>query len=155
PRNGGGGAVIKKLAIPFMRDSSPALPKNANQAVAEPFGKTEKDFSLLQRLALAIKTAWPIKPEKYAAHFTGKTERPVWFWLACSTRMSVEDVARLLRTEEGFLILDAIMGDDCKAKWWIATKNTHEIRMTRKQIDEVQKRLNAALASQQSFLDKL
>jgi len=145
---------VRKLVIPLMRTASPHPAEMANQAPAERCTKSATDFGILQRLAIAIKTAWPRKSEAHVAHFTGRSERAVQFWLSASTRMSVEDVAALLRTEEGFLILDAIMGDDCGAEWWIVTKNAHDIRATRKMIDAAQRKLDAIRHRQQDLFDQ-
>lgn len=127
-----------------------ALPKSrqqANQPVGEPFSRNEKDFGLLARLANAINAAWPKKTPSHVRHYTGKTERTVQFWLACSTHMSVVDAAALLRTDEGYEILVAIMGD-CQAQWWLTTQNAHELRRTRREIAAAQKRIDAAKARQ-------
>lgn len=130
-----------------IRRPSPTDSPKANSVVVRPFVKDEKSFSLLVNLANAIREAWPKKPEKFGAHFTGKTERAVQFWLSASTKMSVNDASALLRTDEGYLILEAIMGD-CKAEWWITTKNAQALRITRRQIAQAQKRLDAIKAGQ-------
>jgi hypothetical protein len=133
-----------------MKTTLPSEPARANAAVAEPFVRNEKSFVVLRNFVNAIKAAWPIKTTAHVAHFTGTTERTVQFWLAGSTRMSVEAVTALLQTDEGYLILEAIMGD-CKAEWWLTTKNAQALRVTRRQIADAQKRLDAIKAGQRQI----
>jgi hypothetical protein len=61
--------------------------------------------------------------------------------------MSVEALIALLRTDEGYAILAAVMGDS-KVEWWLTTKNSHELATTRRQIAAAQKRLDAIKAGQ-------
>lgn len=61
--------------------------------------------------------------------------------------MSVDAITALLRTSEGYSILEAIM-TDCKEEWWLTTRNAHELTKTRRQIADAQKRLNAIKAGQ-------
>lgn len=61
--------------------------------------------------------------------------------------MSVEALIALLRTDEGYAILAAVMGDS-KVEWWLTTRNSHELAMTRRQIAAAQKRLDAIKAGQ-------
>jgi hypothetical protein len=127
-----------------------ALPKNrqqANQAGERPFAGNEDPCGVFLRLVNTIKHLWPRKTAATVSHLTGTNERTVQFWLACSTRMSVEAVAALLRTDAGYEILEAIMGD-CKAEWWLTTQNAHELRRTRREIAAAQKRIDAAKARQ-------
>ncbi len=122
-----------------MKQSSPAKPKIANQAGVISFVRNETSFVVLQNFISAIKAAWPKKTAAHVAHFTGTTERTVQFWLAGSTRMSLDAVAALLRTDEGYQILEAVMGD-CQAEWWLDTKVAAELRTSRKMMRAEQRR---------------
>ncbi|CAN7380519.1 hypothetical protein LJR220_003381 [Bradyrhizobium sp. LjRoot220] len=108
-----------------------AGPAKANSVAAAPFTKKEESFLLFQRLMKVISDLWPKKTAAHVAHFTGVSERSVRFWLALSTRMSVEHAAALLRTDEGYQILEAVMGDS-QAEWWLDTKVAAELRASRK-----------------------
>lgn len=130
-----------------MLEPLPAGSNKANQAGVVSFPKKEKPFLLFQRLTSAITALWPKKTSAHVSHFTGTSERNVRFWLAGQTRMSLEAVAALLDTEDGYLILEAVMGDS-KQEWWLTTKNAHELRITRRQIAAAQKRLDAIRAGQ-------
>lgn len=140
-----------KLAPKLMRDVSSASSGTATRASVEPFVRNEKSFVVLRRLSSAIKMAWPRKTASHVAYLTGASERAVQFWLAGSTRMSVDAVTALLRTDEGYDILVAIMGD-CRAEWWLTTQNAHELRRTRREIAAAQKRIDA-LKARQSQID--
>jgi len=133
---------------------STALPKSrqlANSPGETPFAGNEERCGVFLRLVNAIKHLWPRKTAATVAHLTSTNERTVQFWLACSTRMSVEAVAALLRTDEGYEILVAIMGD-CQAEWWLTTQNAHELRRTRRDIAAAQRRIDA-LKARQSQID--
>lgn len=148
---GAGGCFVMTVmrGLPI-RKASPSDSAKANHAGVIPFPKKETSFLLFQNLTSAIKALWPKKTTAHVAHFTRTSERNVRFWLAGETRMSVEAVAALLRTDEGYLILEAIMGDS-KSEWWITTKNAHALRITRRQIAEAQKRLDAIKAGQRQL----
>gem|GEM_PF-5054401 len=53
--------------------------------------------------------------------------------------MSVDAIAALLRTDDGYLILAAIM-DDAKPAWWLAMQVAYKIRKSRRVIAAEQKR---------------
>lgn len=59
--------------------------------------------------------------------------------------MSLENVVALLKTEAGFEILQAVLGD-CKAEWWLTTQAAQNIRRSRKAIKREQDRINATRA---------
>lgn len=79
-------------------------------------------------------------------------ERTVKFWLAGETRMSVESIGALLRTEEGYAILEAIMANS-RANWWLATQTAQELRKSRQAL-KVQEQRVASLRAQMSLLDQ-
>lgn len=121
--------------------------KNAKTADEASFSKSESRFVIFEKIVSVIRCAWPKKTAAHISFLTGVSERAVQFWLAGETRMSLEHVVALLRTDEGYLILEAIMGD-CKQDWWITTKNSQRLRLNRRQIAAAQKRLDAIKAEQ-------
>jgi hypothetical protein len=126
---------------------STAASKNAKVTGVVSFTGTEERFVIFAKIISVIKAAWPKKTAANVAFLTGVSERAVQFWLAGETRMTLEHVAALLRTNEGYLILEAIMGD-CKEEWWITTKNAQRLRLNRRQIAAAQKRLDDIKAEQ-------
>jgi hypothetical protein len=139
----------------FIRKASSLAHPKANSAAAIPFSKNEKSCSGFLQIINAIKAAWPNKTVAYVSHLTGASERAVHFWLAGSTRMSVDAIGALLRTPEGFLVLTAIMGD-CNEEWWVEARLAEGVRQSRRAIKEQQKRIDAlrALQSQIDLFEK-
>lgn len=131
----------------FMRKASAADARSANETPVVPFPHSEERFTVFSAIVAVLKDIWPRKTISHASYATGVSERAVKYWLAGETRMSLEHVVALLRTDDGYLILEAVMGD-CKADWWITTKNAQALRITRRQIAEAQKRLDAIKAGQ-------
>lgn len=113
--------------------------------------KSAIGFPVLSQITNAIRAAWPRKTAAHVAHFTGMEERTVKFWLAGETRMSVESIGALLRTEEGYAILAAIMGDST-AKWWQATRAAQDLRVSRRALKAQEERV-ARLRAQLTLLD--
>lgn len=124
----------------------------ANAPGARPFTRSERRFPVLPRIISAIRDAWPRKTAAHVAHLTGMEERTVKFWLAGETRMSVDAIGDLLRTEEGYPILQAIMGD-CDAGWWRTTQLAHELQRSRRTLKAEEER-QARLRAQLSLLDR-
>jgi hypothetical protein len=128
---------------------------NAKSGTGKSFTRNAKSFAISVPLISAIKQLWPRKTSQIVSHLTGCDERTVKFWLAGETRMSVESVSALLRTEEGFEILSAIMGDQ-KPKWWVAMKAAMNVRRSREALER-EKRRHAelqhelALMTEQNF----
>jgi plasmid maintenance system antidote protein VapI len=123
----------------------------ANPAGAQGFTRQEKSFSASQKIINAIKACWPRKTAAHVAHLTEVEERTVRFWIAGETRMSVDAVAALLRTEEGYAVLEAIM-TGCSAKWWVAMQTHHDIRKSRRAVKAEEERV-VRLKAQLSLLD--
>jgi hypothetical protein len=113
--------------------------KNAKATGEANFTKNEDRFATFEKITNIIRRAWPKKTAAHVSFLTGVSERAVQFWLAGETRMTLEHVAALLKTEEGYAILSAIMGD-CKAEWWLDTKMGAELRDSRKAMRAEQRR---------------
>jgi hypothetical protein len=126
--------------------------KKAKIAPEEAFVKNEERFSAFDKIIKVISARWPKKTPAHVAHLTGVSERAVQFWLAGTTRMSLEHVAALLRTDAGYEILEAVMGDS-SAEWWIVTRSAQSVRKSRKAIKKEQERI-AATRAQLDLLDE-
>ena len=105
--------------------------KSANSRGEANFSKSEDRSVVFEKIVSIIRRAWPKKTAAHISFLTGVSERAVQFWLAGETRMTLDHVGALLKTEEGYAILCAIMGD-CKAEWWLDTMMSAELRESRR-----------------------
>lgn len=128
--------------------------KNAKTMGEKFCTKSAISFAAFDKFLRVIRGAWPQKTAAHVAHITGTTERTVQFWLAGTTRMSVDAVVALLRTEAGYDILNAVMGDDCKAEWWIVTQAAQDVRKMRQEIKKQEDRI-AHRRAQLDMIDQL
>ena len=126
--------------------------KSANLGGVISFPKSETNFPAFKKLSSAIRAAWPVKTAAHVAYLTDTTERAVKFWLAGKTRMSVDAVAALLKTDAGFEILEAIM-DGATPEWFLVAKSGQDIRKSRKAIKKEQTRIDA-MRAQLNLLDQ-
>lgn len=131
----------------FIGKGSVGAAKKANVATAASFAKTKKDSAFFEKITRIVALAWPRKTTAHVAHLTGTSERSVQFWLAGETRTQVEHVVGLLRTDEGYAILEAIMAD-CKVQWWVETQMAHGVRVLRRSINDQQRRIDELKALQ-------
>jgi hypothetical protein len=113
--------------------------KTAKTRGEDNFTKREEGFIVFEKIVSVIRQAWPRKTAAHVSYLTGVTERGVKFWLAGETRMSVPHVAALLKTEEGFAILKAVMGD-ARPAWWVETMTAAELRESRRAMRAEQRR---------------
>ncbi len=134
-----------------MRINKLAIAKNANGGVVVAFPASEDRFTGFPKIVAVLKEFWPQKTASHVSFLTGVSERAVKYWLAGVTRMSLEHVVALLRTEAGFRILDAIM-DDSQEPWWLAAKAAQNIRLSKKAIKREEERI-AQTRAQLDLLD--
>lgn len=85
---------------------------------------------------------WPKKTAQNLAAKTDVSERAAAFWLAGTYDMSLDAARNLLRSEDGYAFLEALMGD-CDARWWQRIKLTASAAVTRRALAEQAKRLQA------------
>lgn len=67
------------------------------------------------------RSLWPTKTDAALSAKTGSSDRLCRYWLANKYNLSADDLAALLRTDEGFQILEAIIGE-AKPVWWQSFK---------------------------------
>lgn len=120
--------------------------KNAKTGGEPDCPQSAADFTALKRVSVILKAFWPGKTSAKVAFVAGVSERSVKFWLAGETRMSLENVIALLRTDAGYEILEAVLGKDCRAEWWLVTQSAQNIRKSRKAIKREQDRIDATRA---------
>ena len=92
----------------------------------------------LMKVAASI---WPKKTAQNIAHATHVSERAAEFWLAGKYDMSLSAARHLLRSEDGFDYLVALVGDDCDALWFQRVKLAHELGVSSRTIKAEQKRV--------------
>ncbi|MCC8963729.1 hypothetical protein H8A95_15775 [Bradyrhizobium sp. Pear76] len=144
---------MKKLVVPFMREPSRRAPAKANSVAVAPFVKDEELFGVFDKIVSILRRWWPKKTAAHVAHIANVSERAVQFWLARETGLSLENVIALLRSDAGYDVLEAVMGDS-DAEWWVTTRNAYELRVTRKQIEAAQRKLNAVRQRQMDLFDQ-
>jgi hypothetical protein len=90
------------------------------------------------------KAFWPQGTPKALAAKTHVSHRAAEFWLAGKYDMSLGAARELLRSEEGYQFLVALMGD-CDARWWQRVKLRYDtgkvkraIVAQRRQLEELQ-----------------
>jgi hypothetical protein len=77
---------------------------------------------------------WPAKTAQHLAEKTSVSERAAEFWLAGKYDMSLAAARDLLRSEDGYKFLVALVGDDCEARWWARVKLAYEVGTTARAI---------------------
>src|ERR1700733_1959465 len=125
--------------------------KLANQPTVVRLTRSEADFTTMRKISLVLRAFWPVKTAAKVAYLTGVSERSVKFWLAGETRMSLEHVIELLKTDAGYAILEAVLGDT-KVEWWLVTRAAQDVRKSRKAIKREQDRI-VAMRAQLDMLD--
>lgn len=121
--------------------------KTANQGGEARFVNAKGRSEFFGQVVEIIRRAWPRKTVANVAHITGVSERSVQFWLAGQTNMSIENVAALLRTDAGYDILIALMGD-AEPAWWVLLKLAYKIRQSKRVIAAEKKRTEELRALQ-------
>jgi hypothetical protein len=132
-------------------EPSPTGSKKANSVAVAPFAKNEELFGIFEKILNVLMARWPKKTAACVHHEIGVSERAVQFWFARQTGLSLENVIALLRSDEGYEILKALMGNS-QAEWWLTTQNAHDLRKTRREIAAAQRRIDA-LKARQSQID--
>lgn len=109
------------------------------------------DVQWIVSVMAAARALWPVKTAQNLAHKTKVSERAAAFWLAGDRDMSLEAARLLLRSEDGYPFLVALMGD-CDARWWQRVKLRYDSGKLRRDIAAQQKRL-ADLMNQSQQVD--
>ena len=88
----------------------------------------------------AARALWPAGTAHHLAAKTNVSPRAAEFWLAGKYDMSLGAARELLRSEEGYEFLVALMGD-CDARWWQRVKLRYDTGKVKRSIIAQQKRL--------------
>lgn len=105
---------------------SPVISINRKPSTNRPAdlcGETRSDVRAMDRVMQAARSLWPRKTAAELSVRTGTQMRGCEYWLARRSGMSADSLAALLRSDEGFQILEAIIGD-AKPVWWRAFKKS-------------------------------
>lgn len=134
-----------------MRPLSVAAGGQSNSMTAAPFIENEGAFSALHALMAVCRRIWPDKTAANIAARTGVSERCAAFWLAGKYQMPLAAAHRLIRSEHGFLFLEALMAGS-KQTWWRATVVAHRAGAVRRTVKRARNELSD-LHQEQEALD--
>lgn len=98
-------------------------------------------FSATRLVMRAAQALWSTKPDQALAHKTGRSDRLCRYWLEEKYNLSANDLVALLRTDEGFQILEGVM-DEAKPVWWLGFKRGVKRAELRRQQKLIQKALD-------------
>lgn len=104
-----------------MVSASPINSTRANGGRAMNCGESRNEVRFVEVIMRAAQSLWPRKTAAELSVRTGISHRACEYWMERKSGMSAESLARLLRTDDGFQILEAIIGD-AKPVWWRAFK---------------------------------
>lgn len=123
-----------------MRAVSAAASGKANRGVEETFRRSGRSLPPIDRLARVARAIWPVKTDMELSVRTGTSDRTCRDLLAGRGGMSLDAVARLLQSDEGFEFLMALLGDASPA--WRRNLEVHiDISLTRFALEEQRKRI--------------
>jgi len=101
---------------------------------------TTRREGAIARVIRVMREKYPQRTAAELSTRTGATERTAGYWLSGRCNMSAENLANLLQSEDGFLVLEAIMGDS-KLEWWRKFKRQMELAAARRDLESAQARL--------------
>jgi hypothetical protein len=114
----------------------------ANYRGESPCAKSGKSLRPVAAVMAVVQAIWPRKTAAELVVRTGRSERMCQYWLSRKYDLSVDDLAALLRSDEGLQILEALMGDKRPA-WWRGFRRQVEIAELRRRTEQSRRRLEA------------
>ena len=109
-------------------------------------GFNRTGLPIVEVVSNVARRLWPFKTARHLAQRCGVTERAAEFYLSgSSTGMNADALAELLRSDAGFKVLEAIMGD-AKPSWWPKFAVQHAIDELAKKQAETARSLEALRA---------
>lgn len=94
------------------------LPKVSNRGGSAPFVKVNVVGTVILAINAALRKKFGLKTWAYLSFLTGIAERTAKHRLAGTRLYDFADLVHLLRSEIGFLILRAVMGDQANWPAW-------------------------------------
>lgn len=116
--------------------------KNAKSRQESSFlkkGKTLPTNSVVMRVAQSL---WPKKTDMVLVDKTGASDRLCRYWLENKYSLGADHLAALLRSDEGFQILEAVIGE-ARPVWWRSFKRSVRRAELRRQQAEILKAIEA------------
>lgn len=111
-----------------------ARPTAQPTSAPEPsFRKSGRMVPLNALITRVLQGLWQSKRDMRLAAITGRTDRFARECLALRSKYSAEDVFALLRTEDGYHILEAGMGD-ARPAWWRKVQRASKLAALRTSI---------------------
>jgi hypothetical protein len=83
---------------------------------------------------------WPVKPANQLRAITGASLRTCKYWLAGRHDPSFADLIALLRSEDGFAVLQHLMAD-ARPAWWRGIVRAKSLSRMRKELEEQRRRI--------------
>lgn len=102
-------------------------------APEQSFRKSGRIVPLNDAITRVLQALWPTKRDMRLAAITGRTDRFARECLSLRSKYSADDLAALLRTEDGLQILEAVMGD-ARPAWWRKVKRASQLATLRSSI---------------------
>jgi hypothetical protein len=112
--------------------------KSANLQAASSCSKNEAGLQVNFSVMRAVRAFWPKKYKDALSSHTRASDRMIQYWLANKYSISASDLAHLIRSDAGFLILENLMGE-AKPAWWQGFKRgvrRSELRRQQKALQE-------------------
>jgi hypothetical protein len=129
-----------------MSVASPTTANTANRGSEHTSVKAKRtsvDFKWMADLIDVAIGIWPKKTALNLAHTAHVSERAAEFWIAGTYDMSLPAARELLRTEQGFEYLVALVGDDCEAAWFVKMRLHQQVSVSSRRIRAEEKRTAA------------
>jgi hypothetical protein len=122
-------------------------PSNRTTAMASDMrvGSTTDERALIGRIVQAARRLWPHKTAAELAFRADRSVRSCERWSGRHAGLSAGALAALLRSPEGLVFMDAVMGDD-PPQWWADAQAHIERAALRRRGEEIRARI-AALES--------
>jgi hypothetical protein len=115
--------------------------KTANAGTEQVCGKTRNILRPFDAVMRAAQTLWPSKTALELAAATGTSQRACEYWLARRSQLSFDAVVELLRSDDGLIFLEAIMGP-ARPVWWKRMKRSAQRSALRSAQRELQRQID-------------
>lgn len=92
----------------------------------------------------AAQGLWGLKAITILQEITGRSERTVRYWRARRRNLSSDELATLIRSEDGLTFLSAVMADS-EPRWWMAFKQQVAIKDARRYERAARRKLQEAI----------
>lgn len=126
-----------------MPTASVALGGNAKTGQRERAYSTPQPVRLSERILKLAQDIWPGSTQKNLAKAAGVSPRSVEYW-SSGRGLSADALASLIRSEEGFKVLDAIM-QGSRPKWWRICESMMRVAEVRQMQELARRKMRRAV----------